>query len=95
MNITKNALVALKQMKHSGHPEAYGFAITLLPGCCAPKIQFTLIDQPKASDKVISVEGIPLYADSQTYELLAGYTIDYINHEFKLDYMPKEGRCCR
>jgi Fe-S cluster assembly iron-binding protein IscA len=95
MDISKNALQALRQLlKESSMPNGC-IRVSSLPGCCAPLPTVVIVEKANDSDRVISVEGLAVYIDRQSADAISGYTLDYNANGFRFDLLFPAGRCCR
>lgn len=94
MEITPKALVELKKMLDFEKSSLSGIRISLLPGCCALKLQMSVVEKPAEGDMIVSVDAVNLYFDKSTEKALSGYAIDFNSNGFKLDYMLSQ-RCCK
>ena len=95
MEVTYNAIRELKKMFDSESNPLSGIRISVQPGCCVPKPQFTVSEKAIEGDKIVTIEAIPFFIDKSTEKKLSGYIIDFNITGFSLDYMLPPGRCCR
>lgn len=95
MDISKNALQALRQMLQKSAIPNGCIRVSVLPGCCAPQPTVVVAEKADNSDRVISVDGLAVYIDRQSAEAISGYTLDYNANGFRFDLLFPAGRCCR
>ncbi|TLG71192.1 iron-sulfur cluster assembly accessory protein [Methylocystis sp. B8] len=79
INLTNSALNAV-QTAISGSPDPVdGLRIKVEAGGCAGyQYRMGLVREGEPDDTVIEREGVKLYIDNSSHELLAGTTIDYV-----------------
>jgi Fe-S cluster assembly iron-binding protein IscA len=95
MDISKNALPALRKLlQESNLPEGC-IRVSAEPGCCAPQPKVIVAEQADANDRIISVEGLAIYIDQLSADAISGYTLDYNANGFRFDLLFPAGRCCR
>ena len=79
INLTDSAVNAVKSAISSAAQPASGLRIMVETGGCAGfKYMMGLAEEAKPDDTVIEREGVRVFVDMKSHELLAGTTIDFV-----------------
>ena len=79
INLTDSALSAVRNAISSAGKPVGGLRIMVEAGGCAGyKYMMGLVDEAEADDTVIEREGVRVFVDMKSHELLAGTTIDFV-----------------
>jgi len=79
INLTDSALSAVRNAISSTGKPVGGLRIMVEAGGCAGyKYMMGLVDEAEADDTVIEREGVRVFVDMKSHELLAGTTIDFV-----------------
>jgi iron-sulfur cluster assembly protein len=79
INLTDSALGAVRNAISSAGKPVGGLRIMVEAGGCAGyKYMMGLVDEAETDDTVIEREGVRVFVDMKSHELLAGTTIDFV-----------------
>jgi iron-sulfur cluster assembly accessory protein len=79
INITDSALNAVRTAISGGGDQANGLRIMVEAGGCAGyKYQMGIVSEAEPDDTVIERDGVKVFVDMKSHELLAGTTIDFV-----------------
>ena len=79
INLTDSALNAVRTAISSAAQPVEGLRIMVEAGGCAGyKYQMGLVREAEPDDTVIERDGVRVYIDMKSHELLAGTTIDFV-----------------
>ncbi|MBI4140092.1 iron-sulfur cluster assembly accessory protein [Candidatus Woesearchaeota archaeon] len=80
VTITKKAAKKLKELLHEKKKETWGLRVEVTPGGCAG-YSYGLDFEKKETkeDVVIEQEGVKLFIDQESYPMVKGATIDYVD----------------
>jgi iron-sulfur cluster assembly accessory protein len=80
VSLTDAAAIKLKELtKDEANPDIGLRVYVYSGGCSGFRYGMMLEDAPTAEDKVLSANGIKVYVDGQSIELLQGSQIDYVD----------------
>jgi len=80
VSITKPAAEQLKKAAEAQGKAGHGLRVDVYPGGCAGFMyELSFQKEAQAGDKVVDVEGIKIFMDSNNEPVLQGITIDYID----------------
>jgi len=80
ITITKKAAKKLKELLHEKKKETWGLRVEVTPGGCAGySYGMDIEKKEKSNDTVVEQEGVKLFIDSESYPLIKGATIDYVD----------------
>jgi len=74
--------------------EIYEPALCCSTGACGPALQMSIEDHLSAGDKMLTIEDVDFFIESQAEQILSDITIDFRDNSFKLDGMKRSGSCC-
>jgi iron-sulfur cluster assembly accessory protein len=79
INLTDSALSAVKTAIDSAKEPVGGLRIMVEAGGCAGyKYQMGLVNEADPDDTVIERDGVRVFVDMKSHELLSGTTIDFV-----------------
>ena len=79
INLTERALKAVREVLRGVSEPAGGLRIMVETGGCAGnKYLMGLVNVAEGDDTVVDCDGVKLFVDRKSHELLAGTTIDFI-----------------
>ena len=79
INLTDSALNAVRSAISTASKPMSGLRIMVEAGGCAGyKYMMGLVDEAESDDTVIEREGVRVFVDMKSHELLAGTTIDFV-----------------
>jgi len=79
ITLTNSALNAVKTAIGAATEPVDGLRIMVETGGCAGyKYLMGLVNEPKPDDTIIERDGIKLFLESNSHEILAGTTIDFV-----------------
>ena len=79
INLTDSALNAVQSAISGADKPVGGLRIMVEAGGCAGwQYQMGLVTDPQEDDTVVEREGVKVYVDMKSHELLAGTTIDFV-----------------
>lgn len=79
INLTDSALSAVRSAIAGAEKPVGGLRIMVEAGGCAGyKYMMGLVDQADADDTVIERDGVKVFVDNKSHDLLAGTTIDFV-----------------
>lgn len=82
INVTENAVSEVKKFMSSEGMEVAtaGLRVRVLPGGCSGyQYALDVEDAPTQTDKIIEANGLKLFVDSFSLQLLDGVEIDYVS----------------
>ncbi len=82
INVTENAVSEVKKFMMSEGMEATsaGLRVRVLPGGCSGyQYALDVEDTPTQTDKIVEANGLKLFVDSFSLQLLDGVEIDYVS----------------
>ena len=94
MKVTAQALEQLKEAVTQYNVPGAGVRIFSAQGCCGPALQMSIEDHLSAGDKMLTIENVDFFIESQAEQMLSDITIDFRENSFKLDGMRRSGECC-
>jgi iron-sulfur cluster assembly accessory protein len=94
MKVTEQALAQFKNAIHENDIPGSGIRLFVSAGCCGPTIQMNIEERLSAGDKVLVINGVNFFIESQAEQMLSNTTIDFRDDGFKLDGMKRSGGCC-
>jgi iron-sulfur cluster insertion protein len=94
--ITNKALKEIKRLQEKEKKKGFGFRIQVMPGKCSLyDYKMCFEEKEKENDIVIEKNGIKLFFDELSLELLKGSKIDF-NNGFKIiNSKNKRNFCCK
>lgn len=79
INLTDSALSAVRSAIAGAEKPVGGLRIMVEAGGCAGyKYMMGLVDKADADDTVIERDGVKVFVDNKSHDLLAGTTIDFV-----------------
>ena len=79
ITVTKKASVKIKELIKSEKKEGHGLRIEVVSGGCTEhQYNMDFDKKEKKNDKVIKSEGVKLFVDNESFSVLKGAKIDYI-----------------
>jgi iron-sulfur cluster assembly protein len=79
INLTDSALSAVRSAIEGAEEPVGGLRIMVEAGGCAGyKYMMGLVNEAEADDTVVEREGVKVFVDNRSHELLAGTTIDFV-----------------
>ncbi len=79
INLTDSALNAVQSAITGSAKPVSGLRIMVEAGGCAGfKYKMGLVDEAEPDDTVVERDGVKLFVDMKSHELLAGTTIDFV-----------------
>lgn len=79
INLTDSAINAVRSAIDGAKDPVGGLRIMVEAGGCAGyKYMMGLVDEAGADDTVIEREGVRIFVDNKSHELLSGTTIDFV-----------------
>ncbi len=79
INLTESAVEAVRSAIEGSDSPVGGLRIMVETGGCAGnQYMMGLVGEPDPDDTVIEREGVKVFVDMKSHELLAGTTIDYV-----------------
>jgi iron-sulfur cluster assembly protein len=79
INLTSSALSAVRTAISTATEPVGGLRITVETGGCAGnKYKMGLVSEADADDTVIERDGVKVFVDMKSHELLSGTTIDFV-----------------
>ena len=94
MKITEQALAQFKNAIHENDTPGAGIRLFVSAGCCGPAIQMSIEEHLSAGDKMLTINSVDFFIESQAEQMLSNITIDYRDDNFKLDGLKRSGSCC-
>ena len=96
--VTEKAAQKLKEILKQQKKENYGLRVEVVPGgCSGNQYAFDIENKEQSGDKVLEVQGVKFYVDSQSFEMLKGARLDYVDSlqgaGFKIEN-PKATKSC-
>lgn len=85
MNVTSNAVEALKKMIPAEDLADGSIRFFMSAGCCGPSLQMGLIKEEAANDSTFEVDGIRFSVDPEAVAQVEKVTLDADNNGFRLD----------
>ena len=80
LRITENAAKKLKEIVKSRKKEDHSLRIKVMPGgCSGNQYAFELDTKENKEDKVIKVDGVKFVVDPESFNLIRGSRVDYID----------------
>jgi iron-sulfur cluster assembly protein len=82
INVTENAITEVKKFMASEGMEtsSAGLRVRVLPGGCSGyQYALDVEDAPAQTDKILETNGLKLFVDSFSLQLLEGVEIDYVS----------------
>ena len=77
--LTDGAIAKVKEVIESEGLDGYGLRIAAMQGCGGVQYGLDFDDTANEGDEVVEINGIKVYVDANSAELLRGTTIDFIN----------------
>jgi iron-sulfur cluster assembly protein len=81
ITITPEAAEQIRNIRLENQiPDTHGLRIGIQGGgCCGPSYMLAFDDKVDATDKIFNSEGIALYVDEESFEGMAGSTLEYVD----------------
>jgi iron-sulfur cluster assembly protein len=81
ITITPEAAEQIRNIRMENQiPDTHGLRIGIQSGgCCGPSYMLAFDDKVDATDKVFNSEGIAVYVDEESFEGMAGSTLEYVD----------------
>lgn len=93
MNITNEAIVALKEQVTADELEKKTIRFFGVQGCCGPSVQMALEDQQHDGDEAFTKDGVKFSLDPSIKEMLEPVTLVFTEQGFQLQGF-QSGGCC-
>lgn len=94
MKVTDKAINQFKNAVEQYDVSGSGIRLFAGSGCCDPAIQMNVVNRPSAGDKMVNIDGVEFFIESQADQMLNEITIDFRDNSFKMDGLKKSGSCC-
>lgn len=96
--VTEKAAQKLKEILTQQKKENSGLRIEVVPGGCSGfQYSFDIEDKEQNGDKVLEVQGVKFYVDAQSFDMLKGARLDYVDSlqgaGFKISNPNAHGTC--
>jgi len=87
---TPNAAEKIQEIAKRENKENYGFRVRVMPGGCSGfQYDFYFEEKSESEDIVVENNGVKVFLDSMSAQMLAGSTLDYVDSlqgaGFKID----------
>ena len=97
ITLTAGAIAKIKSILAERNEEM-GLRIAVVGGGCSGfQYQMTLDKEPQVDDKILDMEGLKVYVDTQSVQYLNGTNIDYVDGQngsgFKFDNPNAKASC--
>ena len=93
MKVTDNAAKQFKNAIEQYDVPGSGIRLFAGKGCCGPAIQMSVVNRASAGDKIINLDGVEFFVESEADQMLSEGIIDFRDENFKLDGLKKSGGC--
>lgn len=93
MNISNEAIAALKEQVSATELEKKTIRFFGVQGCCGPSVQMALEDQKHQSDESFTKDGVQFSFDPSIKEMLEPVTLVFTEQGFQLQGFQSSG-CC-
>lgn len=80
-SITSKAAEKAKAILKSEGKEEWGLRIFSVEGYCAPSFGLDIDENPQEGDEIVEKEGLKVFIDKQTFDLLSNLELDYYESE--------------
>lgn len=80
-SITSKAAQKAKAILKSEGKEGWGLRIFSVEGYCTPSFGLDIDENPEEGDEVVEKEGLRVFIDKQTFNLLSELELDYYEDE--------------
>jgi|SRR3989338_8597224 len=79
--LTEKGISKVKEIMKSEGKEGWGLRVGVVPGGCSGySYELSFEEKEREDDKIIDQEGIKLFVDAESYEMLNGVVVDFVDN---------------
>lgn len=81
VKFTDNAIKKVKELMQSENKKDWGLRVGVVPGGCSGySYELAFEEKPEENDKILEQEDVKLFVNQDSYEMLDGATVDFVNN---------------